>query len=389
MCIRDSTTPLEPGTTLEFVTDNGGIVEISPDGTYVYTPPEGFSGTDEFEYTVCDDGGNCDTATVSIEVRDTENTRDPDDPSTPVENARNEPPIAGNDPFTLLVDLTQPVSSTDPPLTGNVLSNDGDPDGDPVTVTEAGGVPAGTPFTSSNGGTVVVNTDGTFEYTPPTTPGGTPILGTDSFIYTVTDDLGNTDTATVEITVTADGNGPGNDAPVAGNDAIIGSKGDQSITGNLLDNDVEPNGDPLTITQVNGDTPDSFGVITTVISSPDPNDPTQQITAGTLTVNPDGSYDFVPEPGFDGFATLDYEVCDDTGACDTATVSLAVFNQAPIAVDDVVNTISGGAIPGDVFDNSSDPTTQQDRDPNGDPLTVNPVPAVSYTHLTLPTICSV
>ena len=48
------------------MTDNG-------DGTFGYTPAAGFSGTDTFTYTICDDDtptATCDTATVTVTVTD-------------------------------------------------------------------------------------------------------------------------------------------------------------------------------------------------------------------------------------------------------------------------------------------------------------------------------
>ena len=47
----------------------GGTVEISRDSrTIVYTPPEGFTGTDSFRYTVKDEEGNSAAAYVSVKV---------------------------------------------------------------------------------------------------------------------------------------------------------------------------------------------------------------------------------------------------------------------------------------------------------------------------------
>ncbi|SHK78883.1 Ca2+-binding protein, RTX toxin-related [Roseovarius marisflavi] len=53
-----------------------GTTAINPDGTVAYTPNAGFSGTDTFEYTVTDDNGGTDTATVTVIVGDTPPTRD-------------------------------------------------------------------------------------------------------------------------------------------------------------------------------------------------------------------------------------------------------------------------------------------------------------------------
>ncbi|WP_299118178.1 Ig-like domain-containing protein, partial [uncultured Winogradskyella sp.] len=151
---------------------NGTLV-FNPDGTYTYTPNTDFVGEDSFTYEVCDAGNPiaCDTATVTIEV-------------APVPTSGNEPPVANDDTNTTEVDT---------PVSGTVLSNDFDPDGDPITVTDN---------TDPSNGTVVVNPDGTYTYTP--NPG---FEGEDTFTYTICDDNTPTpacDTATVTIQVVPD-----------------------------------------------------------------------------------------------------------------------------------------------------------------------------------------
>ncbi len=38
------------------------------DGTFLYEPPPGYTGTDSFQYTLTDDEGETDVATVTLEV---------------------------------------------------------------------------------------------------------------------------------------------------------------------------------------------------------------------------------------------------------------------------------------------------------------------------------
>ena len=64
-----------------------------------------------------------------------------------------------------------------------------------LEVIEVNGTPIGSPITTASG-TVVMNSDGTYTYTP-----NTGFFGLDSFTYTVTDSAGNIETTTVEITV--------------------------------------------------------------------------------------------------------------------------------------------------------------------------------------------
>jgi hypothetical protein len=121
----------------------------------------------------------------------------------------NDAPVAVNDTFTglngaitnttLVVD--GPTAGTADPdgvqktITGNILANDSDVDGGPLTVV------AGT-FTTAEGGSVTLDTDGGFVYTPKPNTTGTPDT-TDSFTYTVTDGnpVGQNGTATATVTI--------------------------------------------------------------------------------------------------------------------------------------------------------------------------------------------
>jgi VCBS repeat-containing protein len=90
------------------------------------------------------------------------------------------PPIAANDS----VSVSQGGSTT-----GNVLTNDTDPEGVGMTVST-------TPVTPPGHGTLTLNADGTFSYTNDGTNNTS-----DSFVYRVTDLYGGTATATVNITI--------------------------------------------------------------------------------------------------------------------------------------------------------------------------------------------
>lgn len=52
---------------------------------------------------------------------------------------------------------------------------------------------------------------------------------------------------------------------------------------------------------------------------------------GTVTVNPDGSYSYTPNPGFTGVDTLQYTVTDSVNNTATATVSITVAPEIPSA----------------------------------------------------------
>ena len=245
---------------------NGTLV-FNPDGTYTYTPDTDFVGEDSFTYEVCDAGNPiaCDTATVTIEV-------------APVPTSGNEPPVANDDTNTTEVDT---------PVSGTVLSNDFDPDGDTISVTQN---------TDPSNGTVVINPDGTYTYTPD--PG---FEGEDSFTYTICDDQTPQlcDTATVTIQVI-----PDNGNITVANDDAYTTAIDTDVSGNVTDNDNDPEGDDFTVT-----------------SNTDP-------ANGSVTVNPDGTFTYTPNPGFVGTDQFTYTITDDNGATDTATVYITI-QQTP------------------------------------------------------------
>ena len=292
-----------------------GNLTLNPDGSYLYTPNPGFVGTDAFEYEVCDSFGNCLTQTVTIEVRDTNDLVSPGDT----------PPIASDDDATTHIDT---------PVINDLLANDGDPDGDFIAVNT-------TPITDPVNGSVTIAPDGTYTYVPVA-----GFSGTDTFTYEIMDPSGNVDTATVTITVKPDANGPLNDAPDANDDVGIGQK-NSPILGDLLANDTDPNGNSPTIN-------------TTPVNAP---------TNGSVVINPDGTYMYTPNADFVGNDSFTYKISDGNGGTDIATAYMTVFDNPPVAGDDINTTLVDTPVTGDVLTN--------DRDPNaGDDLTVNTTPVI-------------
>ena len=255
-----TTTPINP---------IGGTVTIDSSGNYTFTPDPGFTGDASFSYEVCDDGSpqECDTATVVINVIDN---------SDPGNNA----PTGVEDNF---------VMENDNDLTGDLLSTDSDPDGDNLTITT-------TPVDNPTTGTLTINPDGTFTYQPDST-----FTGEDSFKYEVCDDATPKACDTVEVTIEIlEGDG---DNDIYATDDVSTGDGGKNQTGNVTDNDNDPEGDNLTVTELEGP------------------------TNGSLTLNSDGSYTYTPDNGFTGNDQFVYKVCDDgtPQACDSATVYLTVL----------------------------------------------------------------
>ena len=86
-----------------------------------------------------------------------------------------------------------------------------------------------------------------------------------------------------------------------------------------------------------------------------------------LVNNGDGTFDYTPNPNFNGNDSFVYEICDTSSLCDTATVSITVAAVAdpPLAVDDSASTPEDRTVTIDVADNDSDP------DGNLDPSSAN------------------
>lgn len=115
-------------------------------------------------------------------------------------------------------------------VTGNVLADNGngadsDADNDSIFVVESS-------VTSAGGRVVTLSTNGDFTFMP-----HEDLIGTDSFIYTVSDGLGGTDTATVTITISAPSGAITGTASsntlngTSGADVMIGRAGNDTLNG--------------------------------------------------------------------------------------------------------------------------------------------------------------
>lgn len=161
---NDSDPQDSPLTVTDFTQPGAGLVTVSANGLFTFTPQAGFLGETSFNYTVSNAFSLTDTATVTVDVVE--------------EQTPKEPPVAANDTVQTLVNTAVNV---------NVLSNDDDPQDSPLTVTA---------FTQPDAGTVAVDGNGVFTFTPPD-----DFLGQTSFDYTVSNSFALTDTATVTINV--------------------------------------------------------------------------------------------------------------------------------------------------------------------------------------------
>jgi hypothetical protein len=229
---------------------SGGSLTVWADGTFSYTPPPNFTGTDSFSLTISDD---LDSYTAMVNILVTNNA-----------------PYAYDASFSVLHDRE---------LVGQLYGYD--PDGDPITAQLVSGL---------TNGTLTLNPDGTFTYTP-----NTHYVGPDSFTYTWSDGVTTGNTATVTIDVY-------NNAPHA-YDASFSVLHDRELVGQLYGYD--PDGDAITAQLVSGP------------------------TNGTLTLNPDGTFTYTPNTHYVGPDSFTYTWSDGLEGSNIGTITIDVYNNAP------------------------------------------------------------
>ena len=298
---------LQPDT-VEVVSQPSNGTATASNGTITYQPTTGFTGpTDSFTYRVQDNrGATSNTATVTVTI--------------------NRPPTAMDDPGI--------VTNVNTAVIVDVLDNDGDPDSEPLQ-------PDSVEVVSQPGnGTATAQTNGTITYQPNTGFAGP----TDSFTYRVQDNRGATsNTATVTVTI--------NRPPTAMDDPGIVTNVNTAVIVDVLDNDGDPDSDPLQ--------PDTVEVVS-------------QPGNGTATAQTNGTISYQPDSGFTGPTdSFTYRVQDNRGATsNTATVTVTIQNRPPTAMDDPgIVTNENTALIVDVLDN--------DGDPDGDSLLPDTVEVIS------------
>ena len=263
-----------------------GSLTFNSNGTYTYTPNANYNGTDQFVYQLCDANNDCDTAIVYITI-----------------NPVNDLPIANWDAAS---------TNEDTPVNGTVTAND---------VVSGDGGNVWTLVTAPTHGTVTVNADGTYTYTP-----NANYNGPDSFIYKLCDVDNDCDTAIVRLTINSV-----NDLPVAVNDVKTTNE-DTPVSGTVISNDT-PSGDG--------------GNVWTLVGA------NGGATHGSITMSPNGSYTYTPDPNYNGTDVFTYQVCDVTPDCSTATVTITInpINDSPIANWDSTSTNENISVNGTLTSN--------------------------------------
>jgi VCBS repeat-containing protein len=313
-----------------------GQLTLNADGTLLFVPAAGYTGPADFTYTISDGQGGTSTTDVTVNV-----------------GATNLPPQANPDVGTTNEDTALVVSAANGVILG-APGADTDPNGDSLGVVGvAFGATQGAVGTPLAGawGTLTLNADGSYTYVPSAAAQalGTGQSQTDVFTYTVSDPAGLTSTTTLTLTVTGV-----NDAPVAIDDFATTPENTPVVVP-VLANDTDAEGNPLTVTQINGEPINASTPVTLSDSV--------GVPIGVVSLNTDGTLTFTPASGYTGPVDFKYTVSDGQ-ATDEGNVHIAVAGDPapPVAQDNFVTGIEDTVL---TFDPRSN-----DSDPNGYPLSI-------------------
>jgi VCBS repeat-containing protein len=251
-----------------------GVLSLNDDGTIKYTPDEDFFGVDSFRYIMKDNNNTKSSeATVNISV----------------ENINDKPSIT-------LIE-SHDINEDNVTINGNIEATD--VDGDSLTYT-----------TTANIDGFRLNSDGSYSFNPSHTTYQSlkeREVQTLTIPITVSDgDL--TDTKDLIITITGT-----NDTPVATIDTANVDE-DKSVTINVLDNDIDIDGDTITLDSI-----------------------TTNPSNGSVTINDDGTITYNPNADYHGNDSFVYKINDGNGGESQARVNITInsVNDAPI-IDSII-----------------------------------------------------
>jgi large repetitive protein len=293
-----------------------GTLALSADGSFRYTPRKGFVGPDWFSYRAKDGTLTSKPATVTLVVLQSGGA-----------------PTAVNDVYTTGEDVPLVVGGL------GVLANDTDGESDTLTVNRDGG---------PQHGTLNLNSDGTFTYSPEPN-----FNGVDTWTYTDFDGTNTSSVATVTITVTADNDPPdavGDTYEVAENSTLTVD------TPGVLRNDSDVDGDTLTA-QLESNT-----------------------AHGTVNLTANGSFTYTPTPDYTGPDVFQYHAADGDATSASTTVTLTVVpNVPPVAGADAYSIAEDLTL----TVNAASGLLANDSDADGDTLTAVLVTTTKHGKVTM------
>ncbi len=314
-----------------------GTVTLLPNGLVQYLPDADYNGPDRFAYTIADNRGLTSIASVSLTVR-------------PVLDVPLPNPVTG-------------ATNANQPTGINVLSQTVNADNLPLNITG---------YTQPQSGTVTLQPNGTFWFTPTT-----GFQGFTEFTYT----LGISGTA-----LKAERSGF---APQADRSARVTiAVGNITDTATIISKTADLSAG--TRTQLN-----PLANVNCQTARPITNRPSGlanlvliglQRRIGLAAANPDGTVSYTPPPGFSGTDVVTYTVSDGAGCYGTGVITVTVLAvpRPPNAIDDLVagteDTPMTIAVAANDYDLSGSPiTVTAVSQPAHGQTSLNPNGTVAYT----------
>jgi VCBS repeat-containing protein len=232
-----------------------GTVTVNGDGSFSYTPNANYNGPDSFTFKAYDGFADSNVATESLTV-----------------NAVNDAPVAANGSSS---------GNEDTVITGTLVATD--IDSASLTFSRVA---------QAAHGTVTVNANGSFSYTP-----NANYFGPDSFTFKANDGSLDSNIATENLTIN-----PVNHAPVAANGSASGDE-NSAVNGTLVATDAD--GNALTFARV------------------------AQAAHGSVTVNANGSFSYTPTANYVGTDSFTFKANDGSLDSNVATVGLTIVDNSP------------------------------------------------------------
>jgi uncharacterized repeat protein (TIGR01451 family) len=265
-----------------------GVASINMDGTYSYTPNNGFFGTDSLQYEICNSSNICSKAWLYISV------------------------LSPKAPYPVR-DYNSTLTGVS--VSGNALANDIIATGDAASAV----LSIKTTFlTSAKNGTMTIAANGNYTYTP-----NGSFIGKDSAQYEVCNSANICKSEWIVITVN-----PSNAGVLAVRDPQSTTI-NLAVTGNVLTNDIPSTGLTVKLTSLT------------------------QPFHGTINISSSGVYTYTPATGYVGKDSIQYEACNSSNVCSKAWLVINVTGPVPQAVRDNYSANINTTINGNILTNDT------------------------------------